>query len=46
MHVNHPNIAKVVGYGVDGGMHLILDLSPNGSLESILRGVYDQYTCF
>ncbi|KMS98862.1 hypothetical protein BVRB_3g068380 isoform B [Beta vulgaris subsp. vulgaris] len=38
VHVNHPNIAKVVGYGVDGGMHLILDLSPNGSLESILRG--------
>ncbi|XP_021750505.1 receptor-like cytosolic serine/threonine-protein kinase RBK2 isoform X2 [Chenopodium quinoa] len=38
VHVNHPNIAKVNGYGVEGGMHLILDLSPNGSLESVLRG--------
>ncbi|KAK9664289.1 hypothetical protein RND81_14G031000 [Saponaria officinalis] len=37
VHVNHPNIAKVVGYGVEGGMHLVLDLSPNGSLESVLR---------
>lgn len=40
MHVNHPNIAKVNGYGVEGGMHLILDLSPNGSLESVIRGLY------
>lgn len=40
VHVNHPNIAKVIGYGVEGGMHLVLDLSPNGSLESVLRGVY------
>ncbi|KAJ8426256.1 hypothetical protein Cgig2_013558 [Carnegiea gigantea] len=38
VHVNHPNIAKVIGYGVEGGMHLVLDLSPNGSLESVLRG--------
>ena len=41
VHVNHPNIAKVIGYGVEGGMHLVLDLSPNGSLESVLRGVYN-----
>ncbi|GAB4843519.1 hypothetical protein Ancab_013481 [Ancistrocladus abbreviatus] len=38
VHVSHPNIAKVIGYGVEGGMHLILNLSPNGSLESLLRG--------
>ncbi|GAB4851202.1 hypothetical protein Ancab_030496 [Ancistrocladus abbreviatus] len=38
VHVNHPNIAKVIGYGVEEGMHLILNLSPNGSLESLLRG--------
>ncbi|GAB2266370.1 hypothetical protein Dimus_001380 [Dionaea muscipula] len=38
VHVNHPNIAKVIGYGVEGGMHLVLHLSPHGSLESLLRG--------
>ncbi|CAN8323545.1 unnamed protein product [Cochlearia groenlandica] len=35
-HVNHPNIAKLLGYGVDGGMHLVLELSPHGSLASML----------
>nr|TKS15861.1 hypothetical protein D5086_0000028960 [Populus alba] len=25
VHVDHPNIAKVIGYGVEGGMHLISD---------------------
>ncbi|CAN1854115.1 Receptor-like cytosolic serine/threonine-protein kinase RBK2 [Linum perenne] len=24
-HVDHPNIAKLIGYGVEGGMHLIAD---------------------
>nr|XP_004298085.2 PREDICTED: receptor-like cytosolic serine/threonine-protein kinase RBK2 isoform X1 [Fragaria vesca subsp. vesca]XP_011462671.1 PREDICTED: receptor-like cytosolic serine/threonine-protein kinase RBK2 isoform X1 [Fragaria vesca subsp. vesca] len=38
VHVDHPNIAKVIGYGVEGGMHLVLDLSPHGSLSSILYG--------
>ncbi|XP_065863503.1 receptor-like cytosolic serine/threonine-protein kinase RBK2 isoform X2 [Euphorbia lathyris] len=37
-HVDHPNIAKVIGYGVDGGMHLILQLSVHGSLASLLYG--------
>ncbi|XP_022138335.1 receptor-like cytosolic serine/threonine-protein kinase RBK2 isoform X2 [Momordica charantia] len=36
VHVDHPNIANVIGYGVEGGMHLILHLSPHGSLASIL----------
>ncbi|XP_075506731.1 receptor-like cytosolic serine/threonine-protein kinase RBK2 isoform X1 [Primulina tabacum] len=36
VHVNHPNIANVIGYGVEGGMHLVLPLSPNGSLASLL----------
>lgn len=40
VHVDHPNIAKVIGYGVEGGMHLVLDLSPHGSLSSILYGWY------
>lgn len=35
-HVNHSNIAKLLGYGVQGGMHLVLELSPHGSLASML----------
>ncbi|KAK8684590.1 hypothetical protein V6N13_040612 [Hibiscus sabdariffa] len=37
-HVDHRNIAKLIGYGVEGGMHMVLQLSPNGSLASILYG--------
>lgn len=37
-HVNHPNTAKLIGYGVEGGMHLVLELSPHGSLASVLHG--------
>ncbi|CAH2072402.1 unnamed protein product, partial [Thlaspi arvense] len=36
VHVDHPNIAKLIGYCVEGGMHLVLELSPNGSLASLL----------
>ncbi|GAV63366.1 Pkinase domain-containing protein, partial [Cephalotus follicularis] len=38
VHVDHPNIAKMIGYGVEGGMHLVLQLSPHGSLASLLYG--------
>ncbi|CAK7332917.1 unnamed protein product [Dovyalis caffra] len=38
VHVDHPNVAKVIGYGVEGGMHLVLELSANGSLASLLYG--------
>ncbi|KAJ9696329.1 hypothetical protein PVL29_008519 [Vitis rotundifolia] len=37
-HVNHPNTAKLIGYGVEGGLHLVLELSPHGSLASFLHG--------
>ncbi|XP_031379672.1 receptor-like cytosolic serine/threonine-protein kinase RBK2 isoform X2 [Punica granatum] len=37
-HVNHPNTAKLIGCGVEGGMHLVFQLSPLGSLGSILHG--------
>lgn len=40
VHVDHPNIAKLIGYGVEGGMHLVLQLSPHGSLASILYGLF------
>uniref|UniRef100_A0A7N0T2G1 non-specific serine/threonine protein kinase n=1 Tax=Kalanchoe fedtschenkoi TaxID=63787 RepID=A0A7N0T2G1_KALFE len=42
VHVNHPNIAKLVGYGVEGGMHIVLELSPNGSLSSLLCGAKEK----
>ncbi|XP_009772472.1 receptor-like cytosolic serine/threonine-protein kinase RBK2 isoform X1 [Nicotiana tabacum] len=38
VHVKHPNIANVIGYGVEGGMHLVLPLSPHGSLANMLNG--------
>ncbi|KAK2977389.1 hypothetical protein RJ640_013368 [Escallonia rubra] len=37
-HVDHPNTAKLIGYGVEGGTHLVLQLSPLGSLGSRLHG--------
>lgn len=37
-HVNHPNTAKLVGCGIEGGMHLVFKLSALGSLGSILHG--------
>ncbi|XP_022771060.1 receptor-like cytosolic serine/threonine-protein kinase RBK2 [Durio zibethinus] len=41
-HVNHPNTAKLIGYGIEGGMHLVLELSPYGSLASFLYGSKDK----
>ncbi|XLU42346.1 hypothetical protein S245_037160, partial [Arachis hypogaea] len=37
-HVSHTNTTKLVGYGVEGGMHLVLELSEKGSLASVLYG--------
>lgn len=39
-HVDHPNTAKLIGCGVEGGMHLVFQLSPLGSLGSLLHGSY------
>ncbi|KAG6571437.1 Receptor-like cytosolic serine/threonine-protein kinase RBK2, partial [Cucurbita argyrosperma subsp. sororia] len=36
-HVNHPNTAKLIGYGIEGGMHLVLQFFPQGSLASWLH---------
>lgn len=41
-HVNHPNTAKLIGYGVEGGTYLVLKLSSLGSLGSLLRGMFSQ----
>ncbi|KAJ6343582.1 hypothetical protein OIU76_005346 [Salix suchowensis] len=43
-HVNHPNTSKLIGYGVEGGMHLVLELSPHGSLASVLYGSKERLT--
>ncbi|KAJ0610316.1 putative protein kinase RLK-Pelle-RLCK-VI family [Helianthus annuus] len=41
-HINHPNVAKLIGYGVEGGLHLVLELSPNGSLASWLHALKEK----
>ncbi|KAI7732143.1 hypothetical protein M8C21_014274 [Ambrosia artemisiifolia] len=41
-HINHPNTAKLIGYGVEGGLHLVLELSPNGSLASWLHALKEK----
>ncbi|RWW50786.1 hypothetical protein BHE74_00042925 [Ensete ventricosum] len=38
VHLHHPNIAKLIGVGVEGGMHLVFELSHHGSLENLLHG--------
>lgn len=38
VHVDHPNTARLIGVGVEGGMHLVLVLSPHGSLANLLHG--------
>ncbi|XP_045794142.1 receptor-like cytosolic serine/threonine-protein kinase RBK2 [Trifolium pratense] len=37
-HLDHPNTAKLIGCGVEGEMHLVFQLSPLGSLDSLLHG--------
>lgn len=38
-HVDHPNTAKLIGCCVEKGMHLVFQLSPLGSLGSLLHGM-------
>ncbi|GAB4848804.1 hypothetical protein Ancab_003598 [Ancistrocladus abbreviatus] len=37
-HIDHPNAAKLVGFSVDNGLFLVLQLCPQGSLASFLHG--------
>lgn len=39
-HVNHPNVAKLIGSCIEEGMHLVFQLSPLGSLGSVLHGLF------
>ncbi|KAK9713153.1 hypothetical protein RND81_06G007200 [Saponaria officinalis] len=36
-HVDHPNTAKLVGFGIEGGLYLILQFAPCSSVESCLQ---------
>lgn len=38
-HISHPNAARLLGFGIDGGLHLVLQFSPHGSLASLLFGM-------
>ncbi|XP_009386291.2 receptor-like cytosolic serine/threonine-protein kinase RBK2 [Musa acuminata AAA Group] len=42
VHVDHPNTARLIGVGVEGGMHLVLVLSPHGSLANLLHDSKDK----
>lgn len=37
-HIDHPNTAKLIGFSADGGLHLVLQYSPHGSLSTVLHG--------
>ncbi|KAL0396484.1 UNVERIFIED_CONTAM: Receptor-like cytosolic serine/threonine-protein kinase RBK1 [Sesamum calycinum] len=37
-HIDHPNTAKLIGFSSDGGLHLVLQFSPHGSLGTVLHG--------
>ncbi|KAK1392009.1 receptor-like cytosolic serine/threonine-protein kinase RBK1 [Heracleum sosnowskyi] len=44
-HINHPNAAKLIGFGIDNGLYLVLQFAPNGSLGSLLHDG-DSEDCF
>ncbi|KAK4772036.1 hypothetical protein SAY86_013811 [Trapa natans] len=37
-HIDHPNAARLLGFGSEGGLHLVLQFSVLGSLASLLHG--------
>lgn len=37
-HVSHPNTTPLLGFCLEGGLHLIFNFYPNGSLASLLHG--------
>ncbi|XP_051126655.1 receptor-like cytosolic serine/threonine-protein kinase RBK1 [Andrographis paniculata] len=37
-HIDHPNAAKLIGFGCDRGLFLVLQFSPHGSLGTALHG--------
>ncbi|GLJ15784.1 hypothetical protein SUGI_0260020 [Cryptomeria japonica] len=43
VHINHPNAACLIGFGIEGGLHIVLKFSPHGSLASMLHGPNPQH---
>lgn len=37
-HINNTNAAKLIGFSVDSGLHLVLQYLHHGSLASVLHG--------
>ncbi|CAI0474304.1 unnamed protein product [Linum tenue] len=37
-HINHPNAARLIGFSIDSGLHLVLEFLPYGSLANKLHG--------
>lgn len=37
-HLDHPNIVRLIGFSTDGGLFLVLQFSPHGSLATALHG--------
>ena len=37
-HINHPNAARLIGFGIDRGLYFVLQFAPHGSLSSLLFG--------
>eukprot|EP00249_Psilotum_nudum_P009205 c21779_g1_i1 orf=180-1400(-) len=37
-HIHHPNTVSLIGFCLEGGVHLVFQFYPNGSLASILHG--------
>ncbi|KAL3583451.1 hypothetical protein D5086_014512 [Populus alba] len=33
-HINHPNAARLLGFSIDSGLHLVLEFLPHGSLAN------------
>lgn len=42
-HVDHPNAAKLIGFGVEGGLYLILQYATKGSVETRLQGSWEDW---
>lgn len=45
-HINHPNAAKLIGFSVQNGLHLVLQFAPNGSLSTLLHGIVNLYIMY
>ncbi|CAM6115585.1 unnamed protein product [Calypogeia fissa] len=41
-HVSHPNANELIGFCIEGGLHLVFRFSHNGSLATFLYGVKPQ----